>query len=523
MQSVSAAFTAEERDQVRNISSSLQVSWKKFLNTTSRTFTIGVSTIGGQNVIGANVGAVGSPGLYQYYNESDYVMSLAWERKLNMPSGGLSVALAEARLDNTTDRFTPRYMGGNSELFTAILPRRPLIIAGGFEVDGIPNVIPQFTGVLRRQPKVDRRSKTIDLQAADYNDFFQNRFLDTEVMVTSVFADTIMENLLRDSLGLSTSQYVLDQSINPIPFALFEKGTRYAQIFDDLAQAENGNFYQDELGVFRFENRQHWDSAPYNAVQRILLTGQVIESEAPDDDHIINVVEIKSPILEKQPSQTVFSLPVLNAIELRAGTSVEQFFAFEDPVLELTHPTNGGADSYYYANTSPTEAGSELTSNITVTNLGTFAKSVKYRFTNTGNSVAYLTRLVLAGRVAKHTTDLYFRDQDSSSVTAYEERVYSLENPYIQSLDWARSFSGMILNDFGAPENLQKITIRAIPELQLGDLVSWQGRYWRIFEIKANLSPQGGFVQDLTMLQRTITSYFRIGISTIGSGDKIAP
>ena len=81
----------------------------------------------------------------------------------------------------------------------------------------------------------------------------------------------------------------------------------------------------------------------------------------------------------------------------------------------------------------------------------------------------------------------------------------------------------MIVNDFSQPENLQKITIRAIPELQLYDLISWQGRYWRLFDIKSTIEPSIGYVQELTMLQRTITTYFRIGISTIGGGDKIAP
>ena len=81
----------------------------------------------------------------------------------------------------------------------------------------------------------------------------------------------------------------------------------------------------------------------------------------------------------------------------------------------------------------------------------------------------------------------------------------------------------MILNDFSDPENLQVITIRAIPELQLFDLISWQGRYWRIFDIKATIDPSVGFVQELTLLQRTIKTYFRIGISTIGGDDKISP
>lgn len=522
MQSVVSGWTAEERDSVRNISHNLQVSWKKESTLGSRTFTIGVSLIGGNDIIGVNPGAIGSPGIYRYFDESNYVMDLSWERGLNMPIGGLSKAMAEATLDNTTGRFTPRYMGGNSELFTSILPRRPLIINGGFEIGGIDQTIPQFSGVLTNTPQIDNRTKSVRLRAADYIDFFQNRYLDQEIMFTAKRTDEVLTTLF-GSLGMSTAQYDLDYGINIIPFGLFEAGTRFSDIIHQLVQAENGHLYQDESGIFKFENRQHWDSSPYTQVQRIVLTGQVIEAGSPDTDHIINVVEIKAPLRQKQPLQTIFNLPSLSFIELPPNSDTDKFFEFEDPVLALTHPSNGGANSFYVANSANDETGTDLSSSITVINIGSFAKAVKYRFRNNSSTTAYITQFVLAGRVAKKYGDLYYRAKDDSSVTAYEEKPYQIDNPYIQNESWANSLAQLVLNDFSDPENLQKITIRALPELQMGDLVSWQGRYWRVFDIKTKLSPSDGYVQDLTLLQRTITSYFRIGISTIGGADSIAP
>src|SRR3990167_4969708 len=109
MQSVVSGWTAEERDTVRKIAHNLQVSWKKETTIGNRTFTIGVSTIGGNDVIGINPGAVAGPGAYKYFNETDYVTELEWERGLSMPTGGLSKAMAGATLDNTSGRFTPRY------------------------------------------------------------------------------------------------------------------------------------------------------------------------------------------------------------------------------------------------------------------------------------------------------------------------------------------------------------------------------------------------------------------------------
>jgi hypothetical protein len=523
MQTVSAAWTAEERDPVRNIVQNTQVSWKRFSTLAARTFTIGVSTIGGNDIIGINPGAVGSPGNYKYFDESAYITGLSWERGLNLPTGGLTKALAEIKLDNNSGRFTPRYMGGNSELFTSsYLPRRPVILNAGFNFAGIDQTIPQFAGLTTDVAEIDQRNKTVRLRAADYVDYFQNKYLDQEVMFTAQRTDQVLTTLF-GALGMNTAQYDLDTGINIIPFGLFDKGTRYSDIIHQLVEAENGQLYQDESGIFKFENRQHWSASPYTQIQRIVLTGQVIQAQAPSEDHLINVVEINSPIRQKQPLQTVFNLPSLSFLTVPAGGDLEQFFEFQDPVLALTDPASGGANSYFVANDVSDGSGNDLTSSISVRNVGSFARAVKYRFHNSSTSIAYVTQLVLAGRVAKHTSDLYYREKDDSSVTAYQERVLTINNDYIQNASWAASYSRMILNDFSDIENLQVITIRAIPELQLGDLVSWQGRYWRIFDIKSTLDPESGFIQELTLLQRTITTYFRIGISTIGGSDKIAP
>lgn len=510
MQSVNAAFTAEERDVVRRIAHNTQVSWKRFSTLGARTFTIGVSTIGGNDIIGINPGAVGSPGNYKYFDESDYVMNMSWERGLNMPTGGLTKALAEVVLDNTSSRFTPRYMGGNSELYTsAYLPRRPMIINAGFEVGGVDITIPQFSGITTEPAEISQRDRRVRLRAADYVDFFQNRYLDQEVMFTAQRTDQVLSTLF-GTLGMNTAQYDLDYGINLIPFGLFEKGTRFSNIMHQLVEAENGHLYQDESGIFKFENRDHWASSPYTQVQRVVLTGQVLQAEAPGDDHLVNVVEIRGEARAKQPRQLLFTLSTPIAISTLERKEI--FVDFEDPVIQvdtINIETNTQEDA-----TGTSGIGYLFDYDV-------FAKSAKLIIK--ANSNGYVTKIEIFGRPARVTSDFYVRAEDDSSVTAYQERSLTIDNPYIQNQGWAESYAQMILNDYSEIENLQRITIKAIPELQLGDLVSWQGRYWRIYDIKTVLDPSSGFIQELTMLQRTITSYFRIGISTIGGSDKIAP
>ncbi len=519
MQSVQSTFTAETNDFVRKIAHSLNISWKRDSIASNRTFAIGISLIGGGDVIAMNPGAIGSPGNYRYFDESDYVQSLEWERGLSMPLGGISKALAAAKISNTSGRFTPRNMGGSGELWTSILPARPAMIHAGFNYNGIDNLLPQFMGIVDNQPAVNDRDKTVSLKMADYMRYFQNQYVDRSSIYTGVSTDTILESLMVQ-LGMSTAQYYLDPGINVIPFVLLEKGAKYSQIVQDLVEAENGYFYQDEQGRFRFENRQHWDSSPHNAVQRIIFTPQVIENGVPDDDHLVNVVEIKSKARSKAIAQKLWSLA--EDLVIPAGAELEVFADFADgngalPVLEVYKPTYSAvvATTSYYTITN--------SASVYLKNYTQFATSYKMTFVNQGTLNADLTALELWGRPAKVTSEIYIRKKRDASITAYDERPLIIENQFIQNQFWADSFAEVLLEDFANIENLQTITIRAIPELQLGDLISWQGRWWRIFDIKTTIDTFGGFIQELKLLQRTIRKYFRIGISTIGSADKIAP
>lgn len=515
MQSVIDAFSVEETASSRQIAQSVQVSWKKSLLPTIRVFTIGVSSIGGNDIIGGPEIYASNWNKYQYEDESDYVTSISYERELNQPIGGMVKALADVKLDNTSGRFTPRYAGGSSAIFTAVgEPRRPIIINAGFDLSGVEQTVPQFIGVTNRSPRIDSRNRSVQINAEDFIGYLQNQYVDQSAMFTGLRSDEVIERLLVQA-GFSTAQYDLDYGINRIGFGEFQPGDKFGDIINKIAQAEYANFYQDEQGKLRFENRQHWTQYPHFNVQRVITTAQVINAETPDTDHIINVVEVKSKPRGKEPQQLVWKLN--GNIEVPASSTKEVFVNFDDPMIQILTP------QFYTANSDSSGSGTDLTSSVTVQSFTTFARAAKIIFSNSSSTTAFITEMSLYGRPAKVQQEIYYREQDSSSRTAYEERIYSIENEYIQDASWAQSFAKMVLQDFSEPANLQKITVRAVPELQLGDLISWQGRYWRVFGIKGKIDASTGFVQELDLLQRTPTTYFRIGISTIGSTDQIAP
>lgn len=518
-------FAARGEAAARKISHSAMFSWKKDLLSTIRFFTIGMSTIGGNDVVSGDTGAIPNYTKYRFDDESENVMRMEWDRELIEPVGGLTKALGQVTLDNTSGRYTPRYAGGESELFTAsYLPRRPVNLQAGFHYDGIDHTIPQFVGLTSGAPTIDARTRTITYKTEDFMGYLQNRYVDTDAMYTSIRSDQAVEQFLINS-GFSTSQYDLDEGLNTIPFALFEKGTKAGKYLNDITVAEGARMYQTEDGIIKWQNRQAWQNFPYLNVQRVIGTPQVIEARTPDTSHIINVVEIKSKIRTKRPEQIIFrSASGGDGIPIAESADTEVFIDFQDPVLTMTTPGSGNQASFYRTNSSVDGTGSDMNGSVSIVRVDKFARAAKLIFRNASATPAYLTELVVTGRPAQYIKDIYYRDKRGISVTAFEEQPFLLENDYIQDETWADSYAQLILDDYSNPTLIQELVIMAIPELQFGDLISWQGQYWRVYAIKSKVDPAVGYVQELRILQQanTLASYFRIGVSVIGGTDRIA-
>ena len=89
MQSVVAGFTAEERDLTRSVVAGLNVAWKKVFKSNIRLFTIGVSTIGGTDVIASSGGVNSDWNKYTFDDDSSYLINLSYEQELNQPTVGI--------------------------------------------------------------------------------------------------------------------------------------------------------------------------------------------------------------------------------------------------------------------------------------------------------------------------------------------------------------------------------------------------------------------------------------------------
>lgn len=511
-----SADTAVERIEyspVRKIVESVRVAWKKDFDPASGVFTIGTSAIGGSDSIFQVGSVVNFWNRYLYEDESQYVTQLEYERSFNMPIGGLTKTIGDIEFDNTSGRFTPYFMGGTSAIFTAVNEsRRPVQISAGFNYEGIDQLNSQVVGITTKPPVINSRAKTAQFHFSDFMDYLQNRYVDNTTMFTGIRSDVAIGNFL-SMMGFSTAQYDLDVGINTIPFIIAEKGAKFATIINEIVEAENANFFQDEDGVIRFHNRQHPTVEPYNFVQRNITTAMVIDQTTQTDDHIINAVEVRSSPRSKSALRTIYTQ--YSPIYLDRGLN-EVFIAFDNPVLSANTPSG------IVANTRQDGSGTNITSSVSINKAYVFAQTAKYTINNTSGSSGYITAMTITGRDAPVQQEIYYRQTDNSSLTAYEERPFVIENNYIQDLTWARSYTQIVLDDFSQPENVQYLTIRAMPALKLGYLVSWQGIDWRIFSIKTRINAFDGFVQEIGIVKRELRTYFVIGLSQIGGSDRIA-
>jgi len=478
-------------------------------------FTIGVSTIGGEDIIKGEGDVVQEWDKYQYSDYSNRLLSMEWQRQVD-PVTSLSMAMADFEFDNHDKYFTPHQ--ANSPIKDYILPYRPVKLFAGFGNEAVP----AFIGLTEKMPVIDEKRKTAKFHAIDFFYSLMNRPLDETVMLENVRTDEAFDELLQVA-GLSATQYDLDLGFNIINFVYFEKGTKLGTAVGELLEAEMGRMYMDENGIIRFKNRQNFSSVPIYTFDK---TNNIIDIQTKKQDEIYNVIEIIAQVREVQAKQKFWELQ--EAIVVPAGSSVEIWADFEDPVTTVDNPVyiTSATTSLFTANTEEDGSGTNDGTSITLTDIDKFAKSAKMIFTNGAAYALYITTLELFATPAKIVKEIYVREQDDVSIAKYDERVLRIENNFINNETEAQSKAKIMLADNSTYGDIQQVEVKGNFALQLDDPVSIEvdGVYDTYVITKIlNRIMAGKFTQILSVKRKEFQTYFTIGVSTIGGDDVIAP
>lgn len=524
MQTVSSDFTTRTDGKIRPLKHSVLISFLKTYDSTIDFFTIGVSTIGGTDIIKGSGSVVQEWDKYDYEDYSDRVLAIEVNRETEPPTNPISLATCDIIMDNHDDIFTP----GNtsSPLDGQLLTRRPVRVSLGLGLE----LIPKFIGVTMGKPEIDEKNKTARIRCIDFLHAIMNVPLDEEVMLLDNRTDEAISYLLESKGGLDASQFDLDTGTVIIPFIYFPKGTPLGKALRDIAEAELGNLSILETGVPRFQNRQNWAS---NTSVWNFDKSNLLERHSVDNDNIINVVQVYSQAREVQAKQKLWE--AASPIELLPGTN-EIFADFQDdygalPVTTCDDPEyiDGATTSLYATNIKQDGTGETGSGDVSLTASDLFSTSIKLTFTNSGSQSVYLTQLELFATPAKVVNDIYVRVQDDASVGSkdgVEEHIHEVKNDLIQDEIAATTIGKIILDDRASEHDQEDWLAKSVPQLQLGDVVTYTDpntneTYFvtRINDIFNN----SGYRQRLRVSKRTINEYFRIGISTIGGTDVIGP
>lgn len=519
MQTVTPSFTTASQGKVRKPISKAEISWTKTVPASVTFFTIGVSAIGGAHVIKGDDNDIAHYTNYHYEDETDYVESIEIDRFLEEPVMSVARAVADIVLDNNTDRFTPN---GGSAIDDYIKVQRIIKLQLGFDY-GTQELIQKFVGVNVDYPKLDVIGKRVALHALD----FGYQLWDKQVKNTTMFSDTrsdlIIKQLLLDQ-GVPPEKLRIDAGINIIPFAYFYKGQNLGNIIAKICEAELGRFYVDEEGYFIFQSRDAWSRSPYNTSVLTIDKDMVIKEENPNDDNVINAVEVTGEPRRVGGLQLVWSQ--IAPIEIEAGSSVTFFVDYMDPMFSVETPgrlSNTSSFAAGYINDVNDDSASSYCEITTFTN---FATSTKVTVTNNRTDVSiWLTKLDIFGRPAVKTGQIYGDAEDEDSIAEFGRHLVQINNDYIQDDAFATTLSQILVDDRKDISNYKRLTIRGLPQLQLGDRVTLEsdGNQYNILRIRSKFTGPEGLTQQLTLVNRTIQTYFRIGISTIGGEDIISP
>lgn len=526
MQTVSSDFTTATSATMKKINQGCLIAWNLAPNSSFSFFTIGVSAIGGADVIKGGGGSVTFFDKYQYTDESKYVIDWKITRKLSQKPYGVVMAQAEITLDNNSLRFTPGY---DATIGAYILPNRVVRLCAGFNGE----TINQFVGYTDRPiTTVSTHETTITAYDALY--YLNNKKSALQSLVNYRISDILIA--LLNEQGFSSSQYNIEPSLSQAVSYYNPNGQKVIDMFTELVEAEMGLMFVDENGIITFWNRQHMNN---NRTSQWTFNYSNLTGLDWDNTPIINSVKVVARPYKVMSKTLVWTNG--QPITLAPNASTDVFADFSDNVgsfpctsIDAPQPLASATTSEYTVNYNSDGSGSDASGGVSLSSSYLFGASYRMTFTNTTNQNIYITKLELYGVPAKvQLIDAQHVD-DTTSQSNYginpdnNGDVVEIDNNVIQDSSTAYSLGFIIVSQYSTPLFRLIAPAFAVPQLQLGDGVTVN-----IQDTSQTKTPfvvgittvmdANGMNQEFDVEERPTYTYFTIGVSKIGGTDNLSP
>lgn len=533
MQSVSADWANKVNQGMRRIGYGVLVAWMRTAASGVNFFTINQSTIGGGDIIKSGGSYVAFFDKYQFDDVTPFVTSITVKKKMGQYPYGLFIGESDIELDNTTKKFLPGY---DTTIGSGILPNRPVKVTIGIEDE----YLKLFTGYTS-QPVVSLNNRVVNMHAFDAMNFISG-YTST---ISGGFINAPFQNVVASGLaemGFSSSQYILDKSLQQNIGYLPTNNRKWGDIFRDGCEAEQAMLFVGEDGIVRLWNRQHFLTG--SGVALFQLSYSNISDIQVEATGIINDVEVISKPRTVGSSQRVWASTT--TYEILGGADLDVFCDFTDDYGELPvttvqipgpYTTYSGSASKFQANADADGLGTDRTSSVSVIDAYNFGNTYKLTFRNAFTSSVHITDLQIFGTPARVREKISERVTDATSIEIFGRNPSNngeplvIENNLIQDKDTAKSLAYTLVEENKWPRRrfICPLVRGSNPAIQIGDvgqiLIEDTGELKTVYVTGYThvINREGLYQQALEVEEKAIKSYFTINQSAIGGSDSIAP
>jgi hypothetical protein len=539
---VVSGYATNVRAAFRNVGFGVLIAWQRVAAPGLNFFTVGTSTIGGNDIIKGSASFVSFFDKFNYVDYSAYVMNWSVQRQLGQYPYGMILAQADVTLDNTSGLFLPNK---DATIGSGILPNRPIRISANIGQESLM----QFTGYTG-QPELSINDRKLTLHAFDAMDYIAKYSLTTSGTTTSGTATTPSGYLVNVNsatalgyylgvMGFNSNQYVLDNGLQQNLGYVSVADRKLGDVFTDIVIAEQGMAFVDETGLFRFWNRQHFLTT--SGTSQFSLDYTNIVTLDYENTPVINDVIVTANPRSVQSKQKIWELQGYK--EVPPASQLVLFADFADdfgdlPVTSVDTPIyiSSATTSSFTTNSANDGSGSSASNQLTLTGVYLFGKTYKMTFQNSNANSIFITQLALYGTPAKVTSVIQQRYMDAVSIEAYGRNPsnngdpLTIQNDYIQDNSTAYSLAYTLVNEYGQPRRRYKAEVFPRPELQIGDWgqltvpdANNETKNMFIVGTQTQMADNASMRQFLWLEERIPKSYFTIGSSTIAGQDQIAP
>lgn len=401
-------------------------------------------------------------------DETSRVLDLHIEAALYNPATGLPglgggrPATMTLTLDNADDRYSPD--NASSPLHAHIadgIYRVPIRVSLGYAYSGTPERLRQFTGYIESPlAAMQAGAKTVQLACTD-NALPLMQHKHSTALYQDQRADQLIAALLAAG-GIGGA--VLDAGMSVIPWAWLDDENLWSEL-QQLAQADGGVLYFDELGTCRYERATHWlEGTDHTTAQATLDCGNAwqMEDTLSWRDCYTGVIVERAPRY-LAPLTDLYT--ALDVIEVPPGGSITEVCRLRYPAYSVVAPAAG--TDYQAVNAGM--AG--MTSYLTIT-MTPYCQRAELTFANSHTVQAmYVLNFRLRG-VPLLGDEAQEIEEHSALGIVPGSKIYPLRgNPYVQTEEQARRLAGALRDRLERPRRLLGWAGPACPWLQLGDRV----------------------------------------------------